>query len=307
MTVAWTDEAQTISEESLQILLPTIREPGSYFIFTANPRSSADAFSQRFLKDKMSHLRTDRVVEDEMSTTIMVNWDANVYLPKELDQERLNDKKNLPAELYLHVWEGEHYDSVDDALVDPMWFDAALEAEEKFKYRPSGAVVLGFDPADTGPDAAGLAIRHGAKVLELALKHDGDVRRQRSIGRLITSSGSTARTMYTTATVLALVWRVRLSALWLLETYALRAFVAEQAPENPSGMYNGFKTNRDAYFNRRSQAYWHVRERFWKTYQAMEGEFIDPDELIFLPKDHALIRRACVGDMQDTTGAEPER
>ena len=87
----------------------------------------------------MSQLRTDRVVEDEMSTTIMVNWDANVYLPKELDQERLNDKKNLPAELYLHVWEGEHYDSVDDALVDPMWFDAALEAEEQFKYRPSGA------------------------------------------------------------------------------------------------------------------------------------------------------------------------
>ena len=36
--------------------------------------------------------------------------------------------------------------------------------------------------------------------------------------------------------------------------------------------------------------------RFWKTYQAMEGEFIDPDELIFLPKDHALIPQQ-VGDI----------
>ena len=50
----------------------------------------------------------------------------------------------------------------------------------------------------------------------------------RLIGRLITSIGSTARTTYTTATVWGLVWRARLSALWLLETYALRAFVAEQ-------------------------------------------------------------------------------
>ena len=71
--VCWVDEAQTMSEESLRILTPTIREPGSYFIMTANPRSSADPFSQKFLKDKMSILRSEKVHEDDMSTTILVN------------------------------------------------------------------------------------------------------------------------------------------------------------------------------------------------------------------------------------------
>jgi len=39
VNVVWIEESQTISEESLRVLTPTIREAGSYFVMTANPRS----------------------------------------------------------------------------------------------------------------------------------------------------------------------------------------------------------------------------------------------------------------------------
>ena len=43
----WIEEAQTISEESLRVLTPTLRAANSEIWLTGNPRSSEDAFSQR--------------------------------------------------------------------------------------------------------------------------------------------------------------------------------------------------------------------------------------------------------------------
>ena len=37
------------------------------------------------------------------------------------------------------------------------------------------------------------------------------------------------------------------------------------------------------------ESYWDLRERFMKTYQAMQGEVFDPDELIFLDPEDPLI------------------
>ena len=284
----WVDEAQTVSEESLRILTPTIREPGSYFIMTANPRSSADPFSEKFLKDKMSLLRSERLHEDEMHTVILVNYDANCYMPAELTQERLNDKRILPAELYQHIWEGEHYDSVEDALIDPEWFDAALEAEERFKYRPSGAVVLGFDPADTGPDAAGLAVRHGAKVLELGLKHDGNVSDAFDWSLDHLDRFHCSDYVYD-GDGLGLGLAREVERALGPRDIRFEGFRGGSTPENPTAAFDGHRNNRDAFYNRRAQAYWEVRERFWKTYLAVQGEFQDPDELIFLPRDHPMI------------------
>ena len=56
ITLAGLRRRQTISEESLRLLTPTIREAGSYLIFTANPRSMADPFTERFLKDRFTTL-----------------------------------------------------------------------------------------------------------------------------------------------------------------------------------------------------------------------------------------------------------
>ena len=53
------------------------------------------------------------------------------------------------------------------------------------------------------------------------------------------------------------------------------------------------KTNRESFKNRRAQRYWQLRDRFYATFRAVNGEYIDPDELISLSseiKDMDLLR-----------------
>jgi len=61
----WVEEAQTISAASLKALTPTLREEDSEIWMTANPRSIADPFSQRFIKPFEKQLRANQFYEDD--------------------------------------------------------------------------------------------------------------------------------------------------------------------------------------------------------------------------------------------------
>ena len=96
--IAWVEEAQTISKESIDILTPTIRKPGSQIIFTYN----------RLLEDDPVHKRL--VIEGRPNTLIInVNYDIAEkygYLPQVIVDEINDDKLNRPS-LYKHKWLGE--------------------------------------------------------------------------------------------------------------------------------------------------------------------------------------------------------
>ncbi|WP_285294497.1 phage terminase large subunit, partial [Aureimonas altamirensis] len=62
--VAWIEEAQSITEFSLRMLLPTIRKPGSQIWFSWNPRHDDDAV-EKLLRGQ--HVPSDALV-------IEVNW-----------------------------------------------------------------------------------------------------------------------------------------------------------------------------------------------------------------------------------------
>ena len=62
---SWFEEAHRASQDSIDKLLPTIlRNPGAKCIFTANPQSSADPFSQRFITPYLSELEANGIYED---------------------------------------------------------------------------------------------------------------------------------------------------------------------------------------------------------------------------------------------------
>lgn len=96
--IAWVEEAQTASSESLEVLTPTVRKPGSQLIYTYN----------RLLEDDPVHKRL--VLEGRPNTLIInVNYDiAERYglLPEVIKNEIEDDKANRPA-LYRHKWLGE--------------------------------------------------------------------------------------------------------------------------------------------------------------------------------------------------------
>lgn len=105
--ICFVEEAQSVSEASWKVLLPTIRNPGSRFIMAANPEDKGDFLSKRWIISPCKDTVAKRV-----------NWNDNPYFPKELEDERQyalsliatapNEDARIQAQAdYDWVWEGE--------------------------------------------------------------------------------------------------------------------------------------------------------------------------------------------------------
>jgi len=94
-TIAWCEEAQTLSEHSLMLLRPTIRAEGSELWFTWNARRRTDPVDMLLRGDD---LPTGAVV-------VKANWRDNPRFPAVLEQER-QDCMRLDPDQYQHIWEG---------------------------------------------------------------------------------------------------------------------------------------------------------------------------------------------------------
>lgn len=95
ITHCWIEEAQTISQESWEVLVPTIREEGSEIWVTFNPHQDSDPIYQLFVEKPRPNSYIERV-----------NWDRNPHFPTVLDEERRLMAATDP-DLYAHIWEGE--------------------------------------------------------------------------------------------------------------------------------------------------------------------------------------------------------
>lgn len=94
--ICWGEEAATFSMESLDVLIPTIRKPGSYFIWTFNRLTPKDPIWERICKNP-----------DERTYVKKVNSDAiEKLLSPEIIFEREKMRKENP-ELFEHVYMGE--------------------------------------------------------------------------------------------------------------------------------------------------------------------------------------------------------
>ena len=110
--IAWVEEAQTVSENSWEILIPTIRRPGSEIWITFNPDLPEDATYRRFAADPPP----DAIV-------VKINWYDNPWLSGELLAEK-NALWRRDLAAYRNVWLGECRDQVEN----PLWTKAMLEA-----------------------------------------------------------------------------------------------------------------------------------------------------------------------------------
>ena len=151
----WVEEAQTISADSLKALTPTLRTDDSEIWFSANPRSIADPFSQRFIKPFERQLRTDGYYEDDLHLIVWINYNDNPFFPPVLEQERAYDQANLSTALYRHIWLGEMYDEVEDTIIPVDWFESAIDSHIKLGWKAEGAIIASHDPSDLGGDSKG--------------------------------------------------------------------------------------------------------------------------------------------------------
>ena len=132
--IAWVEEAQSVSANSWNVLIPTIRKQDSEIWVSFNPELPTDDTWKRFVESP-----------PESSVVVKVNWNDNPWFPETLNLERLSLKsRDLSA--YNNVWEGATRNTVDGAIFGKEMEQAELENRiTNVPYDPSKGCHIIFD------------------------------------------------------------------------------------------------------------------------------------------------------------------
>lgn len=137
----WGEEAQSISKETMEKLLPSIRTPGNRLFFTMNPEDE-DAFVYQELVAKAGQPG----YEDRLA--IQVNYYDNPYFTESLESDRINalqrildapteDARNQAIADYAWIWLGHTKQIVGNAVIkrsEVRDFEAPPWGQQEFYY-----------------------------------------------------------------------------------------------------------------------------------------------------------------------------
>lgn len=292
----WIEEGEAVSEKTLKVLTPSIRstassneddeEPPEIWI-TMNRGTKNGAIAKKYLARAEAQLEKRGFYEDDLIMVVEVNWRDNPWFPPELEQERSDDYNNLPRAEYDHIWEGKYYDQVENSIILPEWFDAAIDAHLKKGFEALGGRIAAHDPSDTGSDAKGFAIRHGSVFTNISEINNMDI-----------NDGCTAATkMAIDEKCDAFIWdygngaalKQQISRAFNGKGIHFEAFNGADGVDFPEQHYLRFetdnkdnsRTNKQTFKNKRAQYYFMLRDRFYNTYRAIEKhEYIAPETMI---------------------------
>lgn len=111
--ICWVEEAHAVSKRSWDVLIPTIRKPGSEIWLSFNPELETDETYQRFVANP-----------PDDSIIVPVNYHDNPWFPDVLEKERLHCKATDPRG-YENIWEGKCKPAVEGAI----YYDEVQAAE----------------------------------------------------------------------------------------------------------------------------------------------------------------------------------
>lgn len=169
--VCWLEEAHAVSEKSLKILIPTIRNAGSFFIFTYNRylendpvhalcrREIAGEAKRREFENKGKSYYWEQA-ESADAIMVYMNYDANPFFPDVLQKEMEKEFKES-QNAFLHIWKGMPLAQTADSIISRVDVEAACKRTVKAE----GDLVAGVDVARFGDDASVFFLRKGLKVI----------------------------------------------------------------------------------------------------------------------------------------------
>ena len=305
----WVEEAQFLSEKSLRVLTPTARKkpvkglPNKLkevntnevdmndvqMVFCANPASSEDPFSQRFITPFISELETNGVYEDEMHLIIKMNWSHNPWFSDSgLEEERQFDMKNLPRSTYDWVWEGGFNDDIENGLIKPEWFDSCIDAHVKLGMKPFGITKVVHDPSDIGNDPKATLVRKGNIITDVLQRTDLDVN-DGSDWALGVAVNENADQYEWDVGGLGLTLKRDVGNALAGKRITAHQFNGASSVDHPNSIYESSgaanliqeKSWQEVCKNLRAQCYLKLRDRIFRTHKAVtERVMTNPDLLI---------------------------
>ena len=289
---AFIDEGESITKDSWNALVPTMRKAGSEIYVCFNPASPLDFIYQAFVTEPIYPAEKDGKA---YCVTLKVNYTDNPFFPKELADDAELMKKSDP-ELYRHVYLGQPVADSALSIIRPMWIEAAVDAHIAIAGFPmGGGKIGGMDvsggvegdvaaPKSSDPNA--LAWRYGCVLAGLEEWHDenpnaasargyGVAERERLDVLNIDDIG-------VGASVPGEMQRLQRESKATHKTEFV-GWTASEKPLDQAREYQPGKTHGDMFANLKAQGWGTLADRFRNTWQARNGLPYDKDNLISIP------------------------
>jgi len=282
--IAWVEEAETITQKSLDVLFPTIRKPDSEIWMSFNPDDEFGAVYHTFVKPHLDIIRSQGFYEDENIYIVKTSLEDNPFAPVGMLEESARLKKdNLKK--WLHIYGGEVFSDYRESIIQPEWVDAAIDAHLKLKFPAQGVKVTAFDPADTGKDAKAQMFRHGSVITEGRQWSEGEL--PEAIDKAFSRAYDLRMEQFVyDATGIGRGVKVGLEKRIEGKNLEVIPFEGAAKVDLPEEKYAADKSNRDTFKNKRAQYFWKLRDRFEATFNAIKkGLYTDPDNLISISSE----------------------
>jgi phage terminase large subunit len=147
--ICWIEEGESISEESWEVLDPTIRSAHGEIWVSFNPREETDPTYKRMVKNPMPG-----------TIAVKMNWQDNKWLSPRLRSQLLHMRKTDP-ERYHHIWEGGLWTrsishvlngkwAVTDFKVSEAWGSPLFGSDFGFSQDPTTLIKSYIDVVEPG-------------------------------------------------------------------------------------------------------------------------------------------------------------
>lgn len=171
ISIAYVEEAETVTKESWDVLIPTIRAEKSEIWLCFNPKDEKDYTYQYFVVDP-----------PENSVSAFINFTDNPFCPQVMKDEAAALKKRNISE-YNHIWLGQCRTHNENAL----WKRASMIDQYRVGDVDPGEldrIVVAVDPAatsgqnadETGIVVAGIKRGRGSAESQFYVLEDGSLR-----------------------------------------------------------------------------------------------------------------------------------
>lgn len=118
--VVWCEEAQALSDKTLDVLGPTMRKPGSVIIMTLNPDHETDPVARRFILNPTDEMR-------EQALVVRVTWEDMARAKLWTDEQEANRRLDEGRPEYAHIWDGDFISDGERQVISFALVAAAIE------------------------------------------------------------------------------------------------------------------------------------------------------------------------------------
>lgn len=132
----WNEEAQSTSQRSMDLIIPTFRKKGSQMWFSWNPYDPTDPVEVFFNEGIATH--------DPDFALVTVDYRSNPWFGDESQRNMERDRRRDPDK-YAHIWKGK-YRSMSQARVFSNWTIEAFETPKDARFYFGADWGFSIDP-----------------------------------------------------------------------------------------------------------------------------------------------------------------